>query len=134
MAALEHGLHRLREKPLAMDATQAREMTEAAERLGLANMRPFTYSFTPFARYAKELVDDGWIGQPYHLDMRYLADYGRDGSYMWRFDGAEAGSGVTGDLGSHWVYIARWLFGEIHAVTALFGRTVAGTASPRAAL
>jgi predicted dehydrogenase len=124
MAALEHGLHVFCEKPLGMDASQTREMAKAAERLGVMNMCPFTYSFMPFARYTKELVDDGWIGQPYHLDMRYFSDYGRDGSYMWRFDPAEAGSGVTADLGSHWVYIARWLFGEILAVSAVFGHAV----------
>jgi predicted dehydrogenase len=99
-------------------------MTEAAERAGVVNMCPFTYSFMPYARYTKELVDGGYIGRPYHLNMRYFADYGRDGSYVWRFDLGEAGAGVAGDLGSHWAYIATWLFGEVTAVTAVFGRVV----------
>lgn len=124
MAALERRLHVLCEKPLGLDSRQAREMAETAERLGVVNMCPFTYAFMPFARYTKELVDDGWIGRPYHLDLRYYSDYGRDGSYMWRFDPAEAGAGVAADLGSHWAYVARWLFGEILAVTAVFGRVV----------
>jgi predicted dehydrogenase len=81
-------------------------MTETAERAGVVNMCPFTYSFMPFARYTKELVDSGYIGRPYHLNMRYFADYGRDGSYIWRFDLGEAGAGISGDLGSHWSYIA----------------------------
>ena len=124
MAALGHGLHVLCEKPLGMNSAQAREMTEAAERLGVVNMCPFTYSFMPYARYTKELVDSGYIGRPYHLNMRYFADYGRDGTYIWRFDLGEAGAGVSGDLGSHWAYIATWLFGEVTAVTAVFGRVV----------
>lgn len=124
MAALARGLHVLCEKPLGMTSGQAREMTETAERLGLVNMCPFTYSFMPYARYTKELVDDGFIGRPYHLNMRYLADYGRDGSYIWRFDLGEAGAGISGDLGAHWAYIATWLFGEVTAVTAVFGRVV----------
>jgi predicted dehydrogenase len=124
MAALARGLHVLCEKPLGMTSAQAREMTETAERLGVVNMCPFTYSFMPFARYTKELVDDGFIGAPYHLNMRYFADYGRDGAYVWRFDLGEAGAGISGDLGSHWSYIATWLFGEVVAVTAVFGRVV----------
>jgi predicted dehydrogenase len=130
MTALEAGLHVLCEKPLGMNARQAREMTETAERLGLVNMCPFTYSFMPFARYTKELVDEGWIGRPYNLNLRYYSGYGRDGSYMWRFDVSEAGSGVAADLGSHWVYIARWLFGEIIAVTATFARAVPRAGRP----
>ncbi|MFN8372526.1 MAG: hypothetical protein U0694_06580 [Anaerolineae bacterium] len=26
----------------------------------------------------------------------------------WRFDLEEAGAGVVGDLGSHWLYLAQW--------------------------
>ncbi len=124
MAALERGLNVLCEKPLGMSSAQAKEMTEAAERLGVVNMCPFTYSFMPYARYTKELVDEGYIGRPYHLNMRYFADYGRDGSYIWRFDLGEAGAGISGDLGSHWSYLATWLFGDVTAVTAVFGRIV----------
>ncbi len=124
MAALERGLHVLCEKPLGMTSAQAREMTETAERMGVVNMCPFTYSFMPYARYTKELVDNGYIGRPYHLNMRYYADYGRDERYIWRFDLGEAGAGVSGDLASHWSYIARWLFGEVAAVTAVFSRIV----------
>ncbi|MEI7744346.1 MAG: Gfo/Idh/MocA family oxidoreductase [Chloroflexota bacterium] len=124
MAALQRGLHVLCEKPLGMTSVQAREMTETAERLGVVNMCPFTYSFMPFSRYTKELVDEGYIGRPYHLNMRYFADYGRDPAYIWRFDLGEAGAGISGDLGSHWSYIATWLFGEVKAVTAVFGHVV----------
>ncbi len=128
--ALKRGLHVLCEKPLGMASAQAREMTEAAERAGVVNMCPFTYSFMPHARYTKELIDGGYIGRPYHLNMRYYADYGRDGRYIWRFDLGEAGAGVSGDLASHWAYIAGWLFGDVAAVTAVFGRIVPRAARP----
>lgn len=124
MAALARGLHVLCEKPMGLSATQAREMAEAAERAGLTTMVPFTYRFMPSYRYLKELIDEGHIGRPYHLDMRYYAAYGRSGAYAWRFDRGVAGSGVSGDLGSHWAYLARWFFGEVEAVTAVFSRIV----------
>jgi predicted dehydrogenase len=124
MTGIEHGLHILCEKPLATSSGLAREMSEAAERAGVTTMVPFTYRFMPTSRHIKELIDEGYIGRPYHLNMRYYTGYGRSGAYAWRFDVGEAGSGVAGDLGSHWVYLARWYFGEVAAVTALLTHVV----------
>jgi predicted dehydrogenase len=121
MTAIEHGLHVLCEKPLAMNYTEAIRMTEAADKAGVKTMVPFTYRFMPTARYLKELMEQGYIGKPYHLNMRYYTGYGRDGKYMWRFDLDESGSGVVGDLGTHWLYLADWFYGEIKAVSAMLG-------------
>jgi predicted dehydrogenase len=113
MAALDAGLHVLCEKPLALNAAQAHEMVAKAISTGLKNMVPFTYRYMPSFRYLKQLVDDGYIGWPYHLNMRYYADYGREPKYQWVFDEEVAGSGVIADLGPHWLHLARWYFGEI---------------------
>ena len=99
-------------------------MAEAAERAGVITMTPFTYRFMPVNRYLKELVDEGFIGRPHHLNMRYYTGYGLSGEYSWRFDLDRAGSGAIGDLGSHWAYLARWFYGEIAAVTAVIGQAV----------
>jgi predicted dehydrogenase len=124
MAGIERGLHVLCEKPLGMTAREARLLAEAADRAGVTTMVPFTYRFMPANRYLKQLLDEGWLGRPYHLNLRYYTGFGRSGAYAWRFDVGEAGSGISGDLGSHWVYLARWYFGEIRAVTALFSHVV----------
>ena len=50
--------------------------------------------------------------------MRYFAGYARDGAYAWRFDEEKAGAGILGDLGSHWLDMARWFLGEVTAVSA----------------
>jgi predicted dehydrogenase len=124
LAALERGLAVLCEKPLGLNARQAREMTEAAAAAGVTTMAPFTYRFMPANAYLKELLDEGFLGQPYHLNLRYYSGYGRSGAYAWRFDVGEAGAGILGDLGSHWVYMARWFFGEIRAVRAAWSHLV----------
>ena len=124
MTALERGLHVLCEKPLGMSSSEARQMAEAAERAGVTTMTPFTYRFMPANRYLKELLDEGYLGQPYHLNFRYYTGYGRSGDYAWRFDLGEAGAGPSGDLGAHWAYLARWYFGEVEAVTAVFSHVV----------
>lgn len=124
MTAIGHGLHVLCEKPLAMTYTEAIRMKEAAERAGVKTMVSFTYRFMPTARYLKELIEQGYIGKPYHLNMRYYTGYARDGKYMWRFDLDESGSGVVGDLGTHWLYLADWFYGEIKAISAMLGHHV----------
>ena len=116
MAALARGLHVLCEKPLALTVAQAQEMLAAAEAADVCNMVPFTYSFMPTTRYIRELVNQGYIGRPYHLNLRYYTGYARTNEYRWRFDQGEAGSGVLGDLGSHFLFIAMQMYGEVYSV------------------
>ena len=117
MAALAKGLHVLCEKPLALDVEQAQEMADLAAEKGVKTLVPFTYRFMPTNRYIEELIEDGFIGRPYHMAMRYYAGYGRESGYLWRFDKSKAGSGIIGDLGTHFLYLAMWYFGKITAVT-----------------
>lgn len=119
--ALNAGLHVLCEKPLGMNYAQAREMADLADQKGVKHMVPFTYSFMPTTRYVKELVDTGYIGKPYNLNMRYYTGYARKGEYMWRFDLRHVSSGDLANIGSHFLYIARWLYGEITSISASFG-------------
>lgn len=117
LGAIERGIHVLCEKPLAMNPAEADEMAERANESGLTCLVPFTYRFMPTSQYVKRLIDTGYIGTPYLLNLRYYTGFARDGAYAWRFDLDEAGAGVIGDLGTHWIDMARWLLGEIAAVT-----------------
>ena len=118
MAALERGLPVLCEKPLGMTVAEAHEMADSARQRDATTMVPFTYRFMPTNQFVKQLIADGYVGRPYHLSMRYFAGYARDSAYAWRFDEARAGSGILGDLGSHWLDMARWFLGEVSAVSA----------------
>jgi predicted dehydrogenase len=82
-------------------------------------MTPFTYRFMPVFRQLRHHLDEGYLGQPYHLDARYYTEYARDAEYSWRFDRAESGSGVLGDLGTHWIDLALYLLGPIAEVGAV---------------
>ncbi len=130
MDALDHHLHVLCEKPIGLDAAQADEMAARADEVGVTTMVPFTYHYMPTNRWLKRLVDDGYLGRHFHVNMRYTSGYARDGRYTWRHDRELAGSGVIGDLGSHWLHLARWLFGEIEAIGALAARLTPPGARP----
>ncbi len=113
MAGLDAGLHVLCEKPLGLTYQEAHQMASLAASKGVKHMVPFTYRFMPTNRYVKNLLEDGYIGRPYHLNLRYYTGFGRKEGYNWRFDKSKAGSGAIGDIGSHFLYLAYWWFGEI---------------------
>ncbi len=124
MKALYAGLHVLCEKPLALTYAHAAEMAALAAEKGLIHCTPFTYSFMPTNRYIKELLDDGYIGKPYHMNLRYYTGYAREGGYSWRDDRAFAATGVLGNIASHFFYLAYWWFGDVTDVFSLTGEFV----------
>jgi predicted dehydrogenase len=121
MEAIRAGLHVLCEKPLAMTVAEAREMAEAADRAGVRHMTAFTYRFVPAMRYLKHLVDDGFVGDPWHFRAQRFQDWGR--RYLgWRQRASEAGSGELGDMLSHRIDYGHLLVGPIARVMAMTRR------------
>jgi predicted dehydrogenase len=117
MRALALGLDVLCEKPLGLTVDEAHAMQTAAASANAVTLVPFTYRYMPVNQWLKRLIEHGYLGDPFHLGLRYFTGFARDGEYAWRFDRSEAGSGVIGDIGSHFVYLARWFFGEVESVS-----------------
>src|SRR5712692_111159 len=113
------------EKPLAMNVAEAEEMTKAVEAARVPNMVWFNYRRVPSIALARQIVDEGRIGRPFHYRATYLqdwtisADVPQGGAALWRLDVNVAGSGVTGDLLAHSIDTAMWLNGAITSVTAM---------------
>jgi predicted dehydrogenase len=125
--AVRNGKHVLCEKPLGLDAGEAHRMWRAAEDAGVVHMCGFNYRFVPAIRRARELVEVGALGEPVHFRARYLQSWGWEApTDVWRFDRAQAGSGALGDLGAHIVDLARYLCGEVAAVSATVRTYVEG--------
>jgi predicted dehydrogenase len=68
---LERGLHVLAEKPIAMDAREARAMVDQAEARGLVLAEGFHYVFHPMFARALELLDDGVVGEIEHVEVQF---------------------------------------------------------------
>lgn len=117
MCALEAGLHVLCEKPLALNAADARAMYEKANSTGLKQMTFFTYRWMPQYQYVHELVEQGILGRCFQAEFRFRGSFGRDGKYNWRFDRQRA-NGNLADFGSHMIDLARWYLGDITRVWA----------------
>lgn len=115
--AIAHGKHVLCEKPLALNAADARAMAEAADRAEVRHMTAFTYRFVPAMRYLAHLVRRGDLGQPCHYRSCRLQDWGaRD--LGWRQIKAMAGTGELGDMLSHRIDFAHLLVGPMRRLVA----------------
>jgi predicted dehydrogenase len=125
LAAAQAGKWILCEKPLAMNAAEAKAMTEAVERAKVPNFVWFNYRRVPAIALAKQIADEGRLGKVFHYRATYLQDWTispdlpQGGAALWRLDVDVAGSGVTGDLISHSLDTALWLNGPLATVSAL---------------
>ncbi len=118
-AAVVAGKHVLSEKPLALNYPEAREIAEAARRAGRIHMVAFTFRFVPALRYLKRLVSEGHFGEIRHWRLAAFSDFMLDPArpIVWRNQRSQAGAGILADMGSHCIDFARYLLGDIVAVT-----------------
>ena len=121
IAALQAGKHVLCEKPLANSVAEAQAMADAADLAsahGVRAMVGFTYRRVPAVALARQLVEQGRIGDIRHVRAQYLQDWLTDpqSPMTWRLDKDKAGSGALGDIGAHIVDLAQHITGE-HIVT-----------------
>ena len=131
IAALEAGKHVLCEKPLANTVAEARAMTAAAEKArarGVHAMVGFNYRRVPAVALARQLVEQGRLGEIRHVRGAYLQDWIVDPEFplVWRLQADRAGSGALGDIGAHVVDLAQFVTGQqltgVSALTETFVR------------
>ena len=63
--SIEAGKHVLCEKPVHHDARQTARTAALAQSKGLKTKLGFTFRYAPAVQYAKELIDQGFVGEPY---------------------------------------------------------------------
>ncbi|WP_421696380.1 Gfo/Idh/MocA family protein [Aestuariivirga sp.] len=125
IAAAQAGKMVMCEKPLGRNAGESRQMVDAVERAGVANMVWYNYRRVPAVTLAKQLIDEGRLGKIFHYRAKFLQDWTiskdlpQGGQGLWRLDAGVAGSGVTGDLLAHCIDTAMWLNGGIATVTGM---------------
>jgi len=112
IAALESGCHVLCEKPMAMNADEAREMIAAAEKAGLRIMINFSYRFTDQSAALKSQVDMGTLGDVYYGRTVWHRRRGMPGFGGWFGEKSLSGGGPLIDLGVHRLDLALWLMGN----------------------
>ncbi|HKR69911.1 MAG TPA: Gfo/Idh/MocA family oxidoreductase [Streptosporangiaceae bacterium] len=63
--ALQAGKHVLCEKPVHPDYRKTREAADLAAAKGLKTKVGFTFRYAPAIQFARRLIDEGYVGEPY---------------------------------------------------------------------
>ncbi|WP_176556141.1 Gfo/Idh/MocA family protein [Rubellimicrobium rubrum] len=108
--ALEAGKHVLCEKPLAMNAEEARGMVAVADRCGLMLMEAFHDSYHPVQRHVAQRIEDGALGRITGAEAVFCVSVAWDPANI-RFDPARGG-GAMMDLGCYPLHWLRSVFGS----------------------
>ncbi|WP_329415564.1 Gfo/Idh/MocA family oxidoreductase [Streptomyces sp. NBC_00704] len=129
------GKHIWIEKPVGLTVDDARAVADAVAAAGVRGAVGFNYRNAPAVEAARDLIASGELGAVTHVRVRLLSDYAAhpDGALTWRYERERGGSGVLGDLASHGADLARFLLGEITALTADTAVFVPERARPTAA-
>ena len=100
IAAARAGKHVLVEKPMAVNAPEARHMIEECERSHVKLMVGQVVRLSPVVRRLRDLVQSGSLGRIVSARADYLFD-ARLSKRSWLFDRVLAGGGPVFDIGVH---------------------------------
>jgi len=121
--AASAGKHVLCEKPMAMNAEEARRMVEACNKagvkLGICSARS---RFSPTTELAKKYIDKGKIGHVYYVRATTLRRRGRPGidilkESKWFLDSSKAGGGALIDIGCYDIDVSLYLLGNVQPIS-----------------
>jgi predicted dehydrogenase len=118
-AAIFAGKHILCEKPLGLNYSEARALQVGAEHSDKIHMVAFTFRFVPALRFLKRLVTEGHFGEIRQWRLSCFTDLMLDPAKpaAWRNQRVHAGAGILADIGSHCIDFARYLLGDLVAVS-----------------
>lgn len=118
---LQHGLHVVCEKPMALSATHALEMIAVAEQHDRQIFCVMQNRYSPPAQWLKQIIDKGLLGQVFHVQVNCF--WNRDERYYtgdsWRGKLQQDGGTLFTQF-SHFVDILYWLFGDVSGIQAHF--------------
>ena len=118
--ALEAGKHVLCEKPIALNAAEARAVEEAQARTGRLVAEAFMVRYHPQWRRARDIVELGRLGEVRAIQTIFA--YNNVDPHNIRNDPAIGGGGLY-DIGCYAIATARFIFGaDPERVVGLFDR------------
>lgn len=121
LAAIDAGKAVLCEKPLSMNADEARRLVDAAKAKQAVNGVQHNLRYYPVVQQIRQMIAAGDLGDILIVQGTYSQDWLLyDTDWNWRLDSKENGKlRVMGDIGSHWMDMIQHLTGlSITAVCA----------------
>jgi predicted dehydrogenase len=115
LAAAKAGKHVLVEKPMGLNADEARAMIAACESAGVLLFVAYYRRFHPHVVKMRQLIRDGRIGVPVQSFIDIAVDVS-GGHSLWRENPEISGGGHFVDVGSHRLDTMVFLLGKIQDV------------------
>lgn len=110
LGALDAGKALLCEKPMAMNADEARRMKERAHEKGVLALIDHELRFLPGRRTAEALMRRGEIGDLWHARCLFRSGQRANAERPWNWwSDITKGGGALGAIGSHIIDGFRWL-------------------------
>lgn len=113
--AVGRGYDTLCEKPMARTLADAQRMADLVAEQGVTFMVGHLLRFFPQYRRAREIVQDGGIGDPAVVNASRVGPYPNHCWNNW-FADVEKSGGILLDLCIHDFDYLRWLFGDVKRV------------------
>lgn len=109
------GKHIFSEKPLCINAEEARELLALATDKGVVNGVSFVYRQFAMVQQAASLVRSGSTGRVFATHGSYLQDWMvQQTDFNWRTDAKIGGiSRAVADIGSHWCDTVQFVTGQL---------------------
>lgn len=102
LRAIENGKHVLCEKPMAMNVSEAEEMTAKAKEKGILALIDHELRFQTGRQKALQILRDGAIGKIRHAKYNFRNASRGDADSPWTWWSSEThGGGALGAIGSH---------------------------------
>ena len=114
LLSLRAGKHTLVEKPLALNAVQATELSELASAQGVFLMEALWTMFLPKFDVIRQLLETGAMGEI----KTVLADHGEYFTDDHRIMRSDLAGGPLLDLGTYPISFAAWILGEPATIQA----------------
>jgi len=124
LLALAAGKHVMIEKPLAMNADEARELVDAARAADRLLMEAMWFRYLPQASVIRTLLADGTLGTVHGVHAEHGQPIPFDAAH--RLYRPELGGGAMLDLGIYPVQLDSMVFGAPQGITATGGRSSTG--------
>src|SRR4051812_18219751 len=110
LAALNRGKAVLCEKPMAMNAEEARRMADRARDTGLLALIDHELRFLPGRLKMREMIHRGELGKIKHAGVIFRSDSRADPERPWNWwSDQKKGGGALGAIASHIIDGFRWM-------------------------
>ncbi len=131
VAAIEARKHVLLQKPVAASVEDAEAIARAAEGSDKTIGLYMSYFDQPLMHDLRDLILQGFLGDPVHFYARYMHKGGistsaraLEGNRTWRTSLAETGGGCFIQLAVHYIHLVEWMTGSTATRASAFTRNL----------